>query len=116
MELREVHITEIKGERAVAGLEISHSFSEPLKTVNVNIGTEEVPKFSSIGDYWDEKTVCKIIELLHEYQDLFSTKFTKMKGIAGELGEMTIPLKQDAKPVRQRPYRLNPRYKEKVKL
>ena len=33
----------------------------------------------------------------------------------GDLGEMKIPLKLDAKPVKQRPYRLNPRYKEKVK-
>jgi hypothetical protein len=38
-----------------------------------------------------------------------------MKGIASELGEMKIPLKPGAKPVKQRPYRLNPRYKEKVK-
>jgi hypothetical protein len=38
-----------------------------------------------------------------------------MKGIVGELGEMRIPLKPDAKPVKQRPYRLNPVYKKKVK-
>jgi hypothetical protein len=38
-----------------------------------------------------------------------------MKGIAGELGEMKIPLKLDTKPVRYRPYILNPKYKEKVK-
>ena len=37
-----------------------------------------------------------------------------MKGILGDLGEMKIPLKLDAKPMRQRPYRLNPRYKERV--
>ena len=29
--------------------------------------------------------------------------------------EMKIPLKPDAKPVRQRPYRMNPRYKDRVK-
>ena len=28
---------------------------------------------------------------------------------------MRIPLKEDAKPIKQPPYRLNPRYKEKVK-
>lgn len=95
----EVHIRETKGERVVEGLEISRNYSEPLKTVKVNIGTSEVPKFSFIGDYWDEQTVCKITNLLHEYQDLFPTKFTEMKGIAGELGEMRIPLKPDAKPV-----------------
>ena len=80
-------------------MEISLNFYEPLKTVQVNIGIAEVPKFASIGDYWDEQTVCKVTDLLHEYQDLFPTKFTEMKGIAGDLGEMTIPLKPDAKPV-----------------
>jgi hypothetical protein len=37
-----------------------------------------------------------------------------MKGIVGDMGVMRIPLKEGVKPVRQRPYRLNPRYKEKV--
>jgi hypothetical protein len=53
--------------------------------------------------------------LLCEYQDLFPTIFSKMKGIAGDLGEMNISLKQGVKPVRQRTYRLNMKYKEKVK-
>ena len=38
-----------------------------------------------------------------------------MKGIVGDLVEMKIPLKLDTRPVKQCPYRLNPRYKEKVK-
>jgi hypothetical protein len=38
-----------------------------------------------------------------------------MKGIAGELGEMKIPLRPEARPIRQRPYRMNPIYKRKVK-
>ena len=38
-----------------------------------------------------------------------------MKGIVGDLGVMKIPLKEDAKLVKQCPYRLNPRYKERVK-
>ena len=49
--------------------------------------------------------------MLHDYQDLFPTKFTEMKGIVGDLGVMRIPLKEDVKPVKQCPYRLNPRYK-----
>lgn len=115
-EPREVHIPEVEGEKIVEGPEISVDYSKPLKTVKVNIGTEEVPNFSFIGDYWDEETVGKITNLLHEYRDLFPKKFTEMEGIAGELGEMRIPLKFDAKPIRKRPYRLNPRYKEKVRL
>ena len=33
----------------------------------------------------------------------------------GDLGEMKIPLRPDAKPSKQRPYRMNPKYKERVK-
>jgi hypothetical protein len=36
-----------------------------------------------------------------EYNDLFPTTFTKMKGIAGELGEMNIPLKVEARLIRK---------------
>jgi hypothetical protein len=39
-----------------------------------------------------------------------------MKGIKGPMGEMNIPLKLVARPVKQRPYILNPKYKEKVKI
>jgi len=38
-----------------------------------------------------------------------------MKGIVGDLGVMRIPLKSYAKPSKHRPYRMNPKYKEKVK-
>ena len=56
-----------------------------------------------------------IIELLYEYNNLFPTMFIEMKGIEGELGEMKIPLKAEARSIRQRPYRLNPIYKHKIK-
>ena len=38
-----------------------------------------------------------------------------MKGLLGDLGIMRFPLKVDANPVKQHPYRLNPRHKEKVR-
>ena len=49
----------------------------------------------------------KITDLLHEFQYLFPTKFSEMKGILGDLREMNILLKPDAKKVGQRMYRLN---------
>jgi hypothetical protein len=39
-----------------------------------------------------------------------------MKGIKGPMGEMIINLKPNAKPINKIPYRLNPKYKEKVKI
>jgi hypothetical protein len=89
---------------------------QPIKITKFNIGTEETPKLANVRDYWDVATTDKITELLHEYQDLFPTKFTDMKGIKGPMGEMRIPLKPYAKPIKKRPYRLNPKYKEKVNL
>ena len=81
--------------------------SQPLKIIKVNIGTEENPKFASVGDYLDEETMEKITELLHEFKYLFPTNFSEMKDILGDLREMKIPLKPYAKPVRKRPYCLN---------
>ena len=60
--------------------------------------------------------VSKVTQILHEYQDLFPMKFSEMKGILGDIGVIKILLKPDAKPVKQRLYRLNPKYKEKVRM
>ena len=68
-------------------------------------------RFDNIRDYQEDETVGNITDLLHELQDLFTTKFSEMKRIVGDLGEMKIPLKPYAKPIEQRPYRLNPKYK-----
>jgi len=53
--------------------------------------------------------------MLWEYEDLFPRSFSKLKGIKENLGEMKIELKLDVKPIKHRPYCLNPRVKENVK-
>lgn len=75
-----------------------------LKMKQVNIGMEEEQNYAMFGDYWDDATVEKVIDLLQEYQDLFLTKITELKWIRGDLGVRKITLKLDAKPVKQRPY------------
>ena len=88
---------------------------EKVKIKKINIGIEADPKFASIGYYWDDETVGHIVNLLQEYQDLFPTKFVEMKGILGDLGVMRIPMKKYVKPMKQCPYRLNPRHKGRVR-
>ena len=87
-----------------------------LKTKQENIGTEAEPKYATLSDYWDDSTVDKFTELLREYQDLFPTKIMDLKWIVSDLGMMKITLKPDEKLVKQRPYHLNQKYKEKVHL
>ena len=99
-ELWNINIPEIEGSRDVAMPDVpTGPMSHSLKIRKVNIGTKENPKFSSVWDYWDEETMERIIDLQHEFQDLFSTKFSEMKGILGDFEEMKIPPKPDVKPV-----------------
>ena len=72
--------TDIEGEREVESRYLeSEEFFAPIKVNKFNIRTNENPKMESIGDYWDEKTVERIIELLCEYSNMFPMTFTKMK-------------------------------------
>ena len=63
-----VNILELEGICNVAALDIqTDSMSQPLKIGKVNIGSEENPKFSNVGDYWDEETMGNITDLVHEF-------------------------------------------------
>ena len=113
---RDIHILESEGSRALEGPDISFDkFLKMLKIKKVNIGSPKNPKFQILAIIGMMRTVEKIIDLLHEFQDLFLIKFFEMKGIFWYLGEMKIGLKLEANLVKQIPYWLNPRYKEKVK-
>ena len=112
---RNVNIPELEGSYDVQGPELElPKIIEKVKIKKINIGIEADPKFASIGDYWDDETIGDIANLLQEYQVLFPMKFTEMKGILGDLGVMRIPLKVDVKPMKERPYRLNPCIKIKL--
>ena len=101
-DLRSVSIPKSEGERIVEGPPLKEvDVTKPLKMREVNIGMKEHPKLAKIWDYWDENTVGKVAELLTEYQDLFPTKFSELKGIMGDLGFMHITLKPDAQPIKQ---------------
>jgi hypothetical protein len=109
---RKVNIAEIEGQRDVEGPGVEIPFiRQSIKIKKANIGTEKTPNLANVEYYID-----KITELLQEYRDLFLTKFIDMKGIKGPMGDMRIPLKLYERPVKQIPYILNPKYKEKVNI
>ena len=53
-----INIQKSEGNDIVEGSGISSDqFLKPLKIKKVNIGLPKNPKFTNIGDYWDEETV-----------------------------------------------------------
>ena len=85
-----------------------------IKTVEVHISNDGRPKMAKIGDYWSEKHTREIIDLLKEYQDVFTRDYKDFKGIVEEMGEIKIYLIPGAKPIKKRPYKLAHKYKEMV--
>ncbi|KAH9299875.1 hypothetical protein KI387_044098, partial [Taxus chinensis] len=61
-------------------------YHEPLKTRKANIGSEKEPKEAIIGDYWLDKEVSNIIDLLREFEDLFLCGYHELKGVHHPLG------------------------------
>ena len=69
---RKVKFIETEGHMDVEGPRVELPFiGQSIKIKKVNIWIEETPKLANVRDYWDVVTIDKIIELLHEYQDLF---------------------------------------------
>ena len=67
-DLIKINILDLEGMPEVKGNGISSDqFLKPLKVKKFNIGSPKNPKFTNIGDYWDDQMVSKITDLLHEF-------------------------------------------------
>lgn len=72
---KNINIQESKGSHEVPRPKIEDpDIMAPLKTKQVNIRTEEAPRYATLGDYWDDAMVEKVIELLRVYRDLLQQK------------------------------------------
>lgn len=75
-DLRNINISEAKAHCVVEIPQIDNpDITAPLKTKQVNIGTEAKLKFAKIGDYRDTATMDKVVELLREYEIFFLPSF-----------------------------------------
>ena len=65
---RNINIPKSEGSCVVARPTLDcPKITEKLKIKKVNIRTEETPKIASIGNYWDDRTIGQIVDLLQEY-------------------------------------------------
>ncbi|KAL3696451.1 hypothetical protein R1sor_010527 [Riccia sorocarpa] len=81
----------------------------------VNVGTIEVPKMVKIGNHLSEEQKKGITKLLRDYSRVFAWTYEDMKGVPPKICQHKIKLLPSAKPLVQRPYRMNPNYAETVK-
>ena len=85
---------------------------DPLATQKIEVRPE---KFVRISRHIQGVTKAKYTALLTKYSDVFAWSHTDLKGIPPHLGQHRIDLMEGSVPVRQRQYRLNPKYSMLVK-
>ena len=61
---------------------------------------------AKIGDYWSEEQTTEIVNLLKEFQDVFSRDYKDLKGLVHKTGEMKIDTKPVVRPMKKRTYEL----------
>ena len=68
----------------------------------VNIDTEEVRKEVKIGEDLEESIKIILIELLHEYYDIFAWSYEDMPGLDTDILVHRLPLREGCSPVKQK--------------
>ena len=95
-------------------MEISRRvMTSTLEEINVETSDEPCPLLIAKDLPPSEKAA--MIDLLHEYKDVFAWPHNEMKGLDPKFYQHKINLATDAKPVQQRRYRMNPNYAARVK-
>ena len=56
-----------------------------------------------------------LINTLKEYRDVFAWSYKDLKGVDPDICQHTIPMREDAKPSKQRPYTYNDNFANKIK-
>jgi hypothetical protein len=82
---------------------------KPGDYIEINIGTTEDPKMIKIGKGTSEKERKELINLVHEYRDVFAFTYDELKAYREDVIQHTIPLKEDTKPFRQKLRQINPK-------
>ena len=57
-----------------------------VKTKEFDISNDEQPKMEKIGDYCSKEKTIKIVNLLKEFQDVFTRDYKYLKGVVHEMG------------------------------
>lgn len=73
------------------------------------------PKPTWIATHLAPKEEALLISTLKEYKDVFAWTYKDLKGIDFAICQHTIPMRDDTKPSKQRPYTYNENFGNKIK-
>jgi len=82
---------------------------------DMDVRTTDCPKILKVSAKLNTEIRKGMHDLLTEYQDVFTWSYSDMEGIDPNFYQHLINLKEDATPIRQQRYRMNPNYAKQVK-
>ena len=86
---------------------------EPLDTNN--LGTEEDKKEIIVGANLEPSVNERLIQLLHDYVEIFAWSYEDMPGLGTDIVLHCLPTREDCPPVKQKVRRMRPDMSEKIK-
>ena len=81
----------------------------------VNLGNNEEKKEVKVGTVLSVETKKEMIDLLHEFSDVFAWSYQDMPGLNIEIVEHLLLLKPECKPIQQKLRRMKPKMLLKIK-
>ena len=82
--------------------------------LHFNIGTDKSSKYVNLGVDCTPKEVDKYVSLFKEYINVFTWIYDDMKAYDKTVFQHIIPLREEAKPVKQKIRMMNPKLKPLV--
>jgi hypothetical protein len=82
--------------------------NEDAETTECNIGSQEEPRFVKLSNSLSSEQRAEYTELLKEFADVFAWMYEDLKTYDTSVIEHKIPLKEEAKPFRQKLRQINP--------
>jgi hypothetical protein len=99
---------------------MSHTYLPDFKTtksdcIDMNLGTSEEPKNIQVFKGLTPNMAKEWLEFFRDTQDVFAWTYKDLRGVPPEICQHRIILDSNVKPIRQRQYRMNPKYSLMVK-
>ena len=86
---------------------------EPIEVVN--LGTEEDKKEVKIGSNLEDSVKKRLIQMLHDYVEIFAWSYEDMPGLDTDIVVHRLPMKEGCPPVKQKLRRTRPDMSKKIK-